>query len=358
MLVAAIDLEQASWVFAGVCALVVLAFMVWAQKGLAWSDVLCKRYLYSGRRVACRRAIAALRFAPHPLAPLLADRFLIRLASDEACTVSALAGLDRLIAQSTAPQTSAIISASLVDIWVNAGHYRAAIFAPRQYRWRGLGASSWELYSVAHINRAEALHNVGRNDLALRLLARIRSRNTSGVGVNGSIALEAWILADMGRAREAREVFERIDPRPLTPYYAAEVHFTRALIELASGEYEVALAEASSGMANVVRASSERNGWFLLGRIEALRGNLEPALALYERGRSHRYRGQSGRGLLELGQLYERSAQPDAARAAYAQAIREDPENAATARCRVALDESLESVPQSEADVAACRAAQ
>jgi len=341
---AELDPEGVGRRVATVLAAIMVAIAVWAQWGFAWMLRLCTRYLYSGRRAACRRAITALRTVPNPLATYHADRFLIRVASDEADTAAAIADLERLIADSRNPLGPAPTSAWLVDIWVNAGRYRAAVLAPRRYGWRSMQLRFPAEFSVSHVNRAEALHNLGRSDLALKLLARIRQRNTSPIGINGGMALESWILADLGRAREARAVFEHIDPRPLTPYYAAETHFTRALIELCSGDYERAFDVASAGVATVVRASSERNGLFLLGRIEALRGNLEQALALYERGRTHRYRGQSARGLLELAELYERHARTDAARAVYAQAINEDPESAAAVLCRTRLA-AVESTP-------------
>ena len=317
--------------------LMFVALLLWLTLGLRLCVALASRYLRSGRRAACRRVMAVFRAFPRDLGGAdVTSYFRIRLASDEAHTSSAIAELERAIDAMPNQLTQALRSASLADIWVNAGCYHSAILAPRLFGWRALRRRYPDVFGIAHINRAEALHNVGRNDLALKLLAR--APRVSAIAKNGGLALEAWILADIGRASAAKELFNRIDPRPLSPYYASEMCFTRALIALTSGDYESALIAASDGLARVVRASSERNGLFLLGRIEALRGNLEQAIAHYERGRWHRYRGQSARGLFELGQLYEQQNLPQVAHAAYAQAIEEDAESAAAARCRARLD--------------------
>jgi hypothetical protein len=341
-------LERAEFIANAIgCALIpaFIMFLCWVQWGFRWGVRLASKSLHSGRRAACRLAIATLRAHPNPLAPVFAAHWRVRLISDEARTDSAVSELEQLLStparRGRGPFNhvwlQALYSASLVDIWVNSGQYHAAIFAPRRFRWGVLRQTLPSACAVANINRAEALHNIGRNDLALKLLAR--TPRTEPIALNGGLALEAWILADEGRAQAARDLFSRIDPGPLSPYYASEVLYTRALIELTSGQREAALSSAADGLARAVRPSSERNGLFLLGRIEAALGHFEIAIAHYERARSHRYRGQSARGLFELGQLYERQHSASAARAAYAQALEEDSESAAALRCRERLAE-------------------
>lgn len=306
----------------------------------AWisvGPVLCVRYghrlLSSGRRDTLRQVIRALRYLPLPNGTHLARFFRCRVASDEGETAEATRELEDLLR--LLPAGSRLTSwmfAGTIDIWVNAGRYRTALLAARDARWRG---ASWELSCVGHVNRAEALHNLGRDGLALALLRRQRARlERSALGRNGAIALEAWIFAQRGNAAQARAVFGRIDPKPLSPYYLSEVLYTHAAIELAGNELDRAFTLASHGLAKAVRASSERNGHFLLGRIDLARGQLEQALVHYERGRHHRYRGQGGTALLELGQLYERLNRPNAAREVYAEALARDPESPAARECR------------------------
>ncbi|HYQ04725.1 MAG TPA: tetratricopeptide repeat protein [Polyangiaceae bacterium] len=306
-----------------------LLVAVWAQWGLQWSNRFGTWCLYRGRRTACRAAIVSLNVHPNPYAGSAAARMRIRLLADEARTSLAISELEGLV--SSAILMKPLNSAQMIDIWVNAGKYRAAILAPRRFRWGLLRRHLPDLCEIANINRAEALHNIGRNDLALKLLTRTPRANP--ISVSGGAMLEAWILADEGRTDAARALYRSIDARPLCPYYWSETLYTRALIELSAGEYDLAFVSVSDGLARAIRVSSERNGLFLLGRVEALRGNLDRAIAHYEGARRHRYRGQSARGLFELGQLYERQNRPAAARSVYAQAIEEDAESVAATRC-------------------------
>ena len=225
------------------------------------------------------------------------------------------------------------------DLWVTAGRYRRAVAGLRHVgRPRRLNTLDRHIYGIMQVNRAEALHNLGRDDLALRLLNRVdASVDLSPIATNGSRALRAWILAHLGRGDDARKVLSALDPRPLSPTYAAETHFTRSAMELCVGNLDAAKLEANRGLDCSVRASSQRNGLFLLGRIELARGKIERARRHYERGRSHRYRGQGGAALFELGSLYESLGEREAAVAVFREAIERDPESFAVQKCQQRL---------------------
>jgi tetratricopeptide (TPR) repeat protein len=229
-----------------------------------------------------------------------------------------------------------------VDVRVSAGKYRAAVLGGRHVRLARLRTRKLRgLRAIWHINRAEALHNLGRDDLALRLLDRSKAASEGNpVARNGLLCLRAWILGHRGEVAAARRAFTGIDPKPLSPMYLPEVLFTKAALELASGDVEGAFTSATAGLGAALRASSERNGLFLLGKIERVRGNLEQAVEYYERGRSHRYRGQGGGSLCELGELYQELGRTELARAAFVTAIERDPESAAAAQCRMRLEQA------------------
>jgi tetratricopeptide (TPR) repeat protein len=321
-------------------ALLVL-FAAWLQVGALWCFRLGHWFLSSGRRNAVRRVAWCLDFVPWRRGEYSAAYLRIRVASDEGQTSVALERLEELLQKLEGhPLLASTAAASFIDVWVNAGQYRRAVLAPRRSRWRTRARGAREVFGIAQVNRAEALHNLGRDRLALALLRRQRARlKASRIGKNGALALEAWIRAQLGQTERARRAIERLDPRPLSPYYAAEIHFTRALVELSGGKHDLAFEEATAGLAGAVRASSERNGHFLIGRIEAARGNTEEALKHYERGRMHRYRAQGGGSLLELAQLYERLGQPQGARDAYGLLLERDPESAAALVGRKRLDQ-------------------
>lgn len=321
-------------------ALLVL-LVAWLQVGAIWCFRLGHWLLSSGRRSAVRRIVWGLGLVPWHRGEYPATYLRIRIASDEGDTSVALQLLEempRMVQRQ--PSLASIAAASFIDVWVNAGQYRRAVLEPRRLRWTARTREARELFGIAHVNRAEALHNLGRDRLALDVLRRQRSRlKSSPLGKNGALTLEAWIRAQLGQTQRARRAMERVDPRPLSPYYAAEVHFTRALVELSGGNSDLAFEEATAGLARAVRASSERNGHYLLGRIEAARGNTDEALKHYERGRMHRYRAQGGGSLLELAQLYERLGQSAAAGDVYAQLLERDPESPATLIARERLDQ-------------------
>lgn len=306
-------------------------------------------FLGSGNRAAARKLRKWVWLMPKKTAWTVSNSLLIRANSEDGDADGAAALLDQCIESvATDPRRASFMACSAVDIWNNAGQYRKALRAIRRFPVRRAERARHPgLYGTMQVNRAEALHNLGRDRLALRLLARTKPfADRSPLSRNGALTLEAWILAHMGQGERARGVLARLDARPLSPHYAAEVHFTRAAVELSCGQIEAALVEANLGLASAVRSSSERNGRFILGKIEIERGNFHLAVLHYEAGRAHTYRRQGGASLHELGQLYERLGKLGDAQQAYEDATVRDPESLAARECRARLEE-LRARPES-----------
>jgi tetratricopeptide (TPR) repeat protein len=319
-------------------ALASCALLVWSVVAPLTLYKLGYWFLVRGKRSAVRRVCGWVWFIPKRARWSVSDWLRIRATSDDGNADEAVDLLEECVeARNRASAT--IMALACVDIWVNAGQYRKALRVIRMNPdRRKLRARQPGLYGVIQVNRAEALHNLGRNELALKLLLRTRRyAKHSALGRNGALTLEAWVLAQRGEGERARHVLTELDPKPLSPYYAAEVHFTRAAVELSCGRFEVARTLAELGVAHSVRRSSERNGQFLLGKIELARGDLAKALTHYEAGRAHLYRRQGGASLGELAELYEKLDRIDDARGVYAEAILRDPESFAAVRCRVRL---------------------
>lgn len=218
-----------------------------------------------------------------------------------------------------------------IDIFVNAGLYRRAVRVvddwSRDAREAGRQRDPVS-HTLAHINRAEALHNVGRESEALVLLGALdHGCAQDALAREGRAVLRAWILAHMDRLQEAAAIVDSVDAGPLGRRYEAEVLYTRSLVARLRGDLETAVAMSRSGLERARRASSERNGLVMIAAAEEARGNREEALRLLESAARHRYRGQSAGGLLLLGENLERAGRLDGARAAYERALVEDPES-------------------------------
>jgi tetratricopeptide (TPR) repeat protein len=227
------------------------------------------------------------------------------------------------------------------DIYVNAGRYRHAVAAaerwPAEAQQAGREASPAS-FALARINMAEALHNLGRNDEALAVLAETEPLvQEDPVGCHGLRLLRAWILAHHGRAAEAREEIARVDSVPLTPRYTAEVFYTRSVIARELGALDEAEREAREGLACARRAASRRNGHYVLGAVLLARGNVEAALAALETFAASRYRGQAACGLVLLAAARERAGDVAGAARAQALAIERDPESWLSTRSKAAL---------------------
>lgn len=235
-----------------------------------------------------------------------------------------------------------------VDVLVFAGRYGEALAVTATWddaRWRELAAGHPPIFVILRANLAEALYNLGRWDEALALLADLdvaaRTPLTAAI-----LALQrAWILAHRGDGAAALRLVDGIDRVALPVAWRAEAHYTRASALLALDRVADAAVEAEAGLAAARRASSQRNGWFLLARAAARAGDLAHACALFERGARHFYRRQGGDSLVLWGDVLAAQGRGAEARTAWSLAIERDPESAAAA---IARDRTLTSPPSAE----------
>ena len=234
-----------------------------------------------------------------------------------------------------------------IDIYVNGGCYERALAAAdrwtaeAQARGRAKQPRAW---TYAAINRAEALHNVGEHDAALRLLDETEHQTEHGDRLSraGLQLLRAWILSHVGRAPEAWMRLATIDRAAFGPRYRAEYHFTRAVALCEMGELEAAEREARAGTGAARRAASRRNALHVEARVAMAAHDDACAIALLERARRHTHQGQAAPVLVHLGEAYERAGEPAEARRAYQDALAADPNShlcgAANARLAVLAD--------------------
>jgi tetratricopeptide (TPR) repeat protein len=177
-------------------------------------------------------------------------------------------------------------------------------------------------YVFARINMAEALHNQGDDRAALALLDAVDLQaDKEPLATQGSKLLRAWILAHGGQAEAARAALADVRADVFGARYTAEVHYTRAAVERGLGNLDEAQRQAERGLACARRASSRRNGLHALAAVAFARGDLATTVAHLEAFARDRYHGQSGGGLLLLGQAHERAGRIAEARAAYQQAV-------------------------------------
>lgn len=153
-------------------------------------------------------------------------------------------------------------------------------------------------HGLAQVNRAEALHNLGRDDEAMAVLDGVLDRADAIPFVrDGALCMKAWILAARKDAT-ALQLIGRVESGSMGTAYESELYFTRAAALAAVERFDDAMTEAHAGLEKAVRPSSTRNGWFLLGSIAADAGRCERALEYFDRGLDLRYRGQGGFALL------------------------------------------------------------
>jgi hypothetical protein len=157
-----------------------------------------------------------------------------------------------------------------IDVYVNAGCYGKSLAATD--RWttnaQDRGRASDPLaHAFAQINRSEALHNLGKPSDALALLDEAEAAaQASPLSKNGLRLLRSWILAHCARPEEAKAQLGTIEADGLTPQYAAELHFTRAVVYCALKDLIAAELEAREGERQARRASSKRNALCVLAR--------------------------------------------------------------------------------------------
>ena len=119
--------------------------------------------------------------------------------------------------------------------------------------------------------------------------------------------------------------------------YRAEFHYAGAFVALAEGALPRAEEAVHAGLKVARRASTERNGLFLLAQLAERAGHVEEALRLYASGAAHRFKGQGGDALLAWGDLLAQGRDDAQARRAWALAVARDPESPAAVIARQRL---------------------
>jgi len=234
---------------------------------------------------------------------------------------------------------------ALVNCLINGGKYQEAIDAP--LRWSqsvrdGARAKEPGDWALVEINMAEALYNLGRWDEALARLAKLDDMAAvQGLTKSGLLLQRAWILAHLGHGTAARNLADEARADDLPRAFHAELHFTRGAALASIGRQADAIEEVCRGQHYAMRASSERNALFLLGRLEMSRGRLESAEQHFRRGAEHSYQAQGAEGLLLWGDVLDALHRSTEAVAAWQFAQQRDPESEAAhvATQRLALTE-------------------
>jgi len=223
------------------------------------------------------------------------------------------------------PLANAIINALIL-----CGLYREALSvehrldAPRQ---KTIARSHFVL---AEINLAEAEYNLGDWTAASARLERVASE-AEETDLNRSVLRiqRAWIAANISDPQAALRDLDQVELKHIPREFKAEYHFTRAVALFAAGQLDAAGLAANDGLKASVRPSSERNAYFLLGRIQRALGALAEARIYFKRACSHVYVGQGGAELLAYGDLLTELGAFHEAKVVWQLAIERDPQSAA-----------------------------
>jgi tetratricopeptide (TPR) repeat protein len=147
---------------------------------------------------------------------------------------------------------------------------------------------------IVQVNRAEALHNLGRDTEAHALLDKVEHLVVDyPLALHGLRCLRAWIHVHEGELEKARSVLANVDHVALAPDYVAEVEYTWAALGREAGSYAKAQGHAAKGLDLSVRTSSKRNGLFMLASVAAQSGDAPAAIQWFEQAMAHPYKGQS-----------------------------------------------------------------
>jgi tetratricopeptide (TPR) repeat protein len=253
----------------------------------------------------------------------------------------ALATLDLLRAQLSDDVCPWICLNAMIDTLVMAGQYRAALELPLNWsaRAREQGALGDPRYvALAHVNMAEALYNMGRVEEAWQMVQRVSAElGDDAVALAGVRLQQAWIAVLRREPAAALEVASEVRVRALPFAYHAELRYTKASALCALGRHAAARREALAGCQCAVRASSARNGLFLLASIALGAGDIDRALLHFEAAMKHPYQAQGGAALFAYAQLLGERGQMASACATYRALLERDPEHPLCAAARDAL---------------------
>lgn len=316
--------------------LILLALVALLVLGWAWGP-LCMRWLQAadtslaaGDRQRALRLCARVRglgTAPQQVTAALLEA---RALTDEGLTARAIETAREMLAFfPTSECPWPFVNQAVVSL-VNAGLYTEALGVAQRWpecvRSRD-GEVDPASCAITRINEAEALHNLGRVDEALRALDAVQCLAACDpVAASGLTCLRAWILVSAGRVDAARSVLDGADLAALSPVHDAEVAYTWAALERDAGDLATAMRHAERGLAAARTASSERNGLFMVAGIAALQGDESRARDLFERAVNHAYRAQAGDGLSRYARFLEGLGDRGGADRARAMIAERDPE--------------------------------
>jgi len=220
---------------------------------------------------------------------------------------------------------------TLADTLINAGRYSEALAIEDGWSTDELKTAAGlqrAHYALLQINLAEALYNMGRwRDAWERLADLDETAALSRISRDALVLQRAWILAHDGNGEEAWELARCIRRAAIPRPYWSEIFYTRAMALLGLNRVDDARCEVNNGLKIAKRASSQRNGIFLLGKLAAHQDRCEEAVRWFEEGARHPYRAQGGDGLLLWGDVLHRLRRGNDAVAAWRMAKERDPES-------------------------------
>jgi tetratricopeptide (TPR) repeat protein len=217
----------------------------------------------------------------------------------------------------------------MIDTLIMAGRYHEALTLPDAWSLeaREHGArrdSDW--FILARVNAAEALENLGRMPEAVALVSKLEADCDAGSPARGGVCMQAaWIATLVGEPARALTLLEAV--RLMPAEYRAELHYTRALALSALGRHDDACREAQRGFCSAVRASSFRNGLYILGSIAHHAGDHAQAARHFEAGFEHPYRAQGGAALVCFGDTLQVLGRIDQAKHLYEAVAERDPQS-------------------------------
>jgi len=239
-----------------------------------------------------------------------------------------------------------ILVNSHVNILINAGLYREALAVPK--RWSASARTAGRRarlsdYLLTQINLAEALYNLGRLGCAAKVLEEVRAepeaRRFPLVRAGMRMQL-AWLAVLRGDSAEASDLLVDYQPAELPKLFRSEYWYTRAAALRELGRMDEAREAIQQGFTMARRASSERNGIFLLASVAFRANDLAAAIRYSELGIAHSYKGQGGDALLLLAEAYGRLERPTDMKRTYELVIERDPESKAARRAKRRLADS------------------
>lgn len=310
--------------------LIGLLFLIWVEHQVSARLLAAAgRWLVEGRWASVRRWAAWYRYHPAWGYRWVAHFWDSGAAMNLGHTEDAVAAARVSLGRPDRHDCPLVLVNHAITVFVNAGLYEEALATPG--RWSRAARENGRRADPAHwayvrINLAEALHNLGASAEALRDLEDVRELAAGQpVAEHGRRCLKAWIHVDRGELDDARAELEQVDVSQLADY-EPEVAYAWAALERDCGNFEEAMRHAEAGLAAAKRASSVRNGHFMVAGIAALAGDAARARTHFEQAANHRYRGQAGEGLERYAAFLEAQGEPDRAREMRRLAVERDPQ--------------------------------